>query len=216
MSSMTSSVFALSRRAALLGAVFLAVPAYANAQAIAPDAAKKFIENLGNRTVDVIKAASTAPERSAAFTRIMLDGLDFDTIGTMAIGKLARAATAEQKREYTPLFAAYVIDVAIARFGNLQIKSFGLGSAASQPNGDVKVHTRIVTGERPMEVYWRVRETGGGPKINDIEVEGASLAIHYRGEFERAGVATVPQVIARLKELTKGSTTVAMTQQAMK
>lgn len=199
-------------RAALAGVLFmLAVPA--GAEAIAPDAAKKFIETLGNRTVDVINAPGAAAERRSGFIRIMLDGLDFDAIGTNAIGKIGRGATPEQKREFMPIFAAYVIDVALQKFGDLQNMRFGLGNAAPQPNGDVKVHSRITTGERPMEVYWRVRQAGSGPKINDIEVEGASLAIHYRGEFERAGVATVPQLIARLKELTKGSSTLALTQQ---
>lgn len=211
-----SSIFALSRRAALGGAIVLAFASRANAQAVAPEVARKYIETLGNQVVDIVASTRSAVDRRAAFIRIMLASLDFEQIGNSALGKLARQATQEQKRDFRPLFAAYVIDVAVEKFGNLQQMRFGLGKATPQPNGDVKVYTRVDTGEKPMEVYWRVRDDGGRPRISDIEVEGASLAIHYRGEFERTGVATVPQLIARLKELTKSSGTVTITQQAMR
>ena len=56
-----------------------------------------------------------------------------------------------------------------------------------------------------LSVDWRVHKTPRGPLINDIEVEGYSLAIHYRGEFERVGVSTVPGLIDRLRGMTKDS-----------
>jgi len=191
-------------------------PAQAQGQGIAPEAARKYVENLGNRTVDALKPGAGAQGRNARFAAIMLDTLDFDAIGTQAIGKMARTATPEQKRQFTPLFAAYVIDVAIAKFGDLELKSFGLGSSTAQPNGDARVFTRVNIGEGPIEVYWRVRNTSKGPRVNDIDVAGASLTLHYRGEFERAGVATVPQLIARLRELTKDSKSLPTVQQAMR
>jgi len=210
MSIMTKSTFAL------VGAMLFAIPVAANAEAIHADAARKFVEDLGNRTVDALKLPSSAAERSIGFTGIMLDCLDFDAIGIYALGKLSRVTTPEQLREFTPLFTAYVIDLAIERLGNLQIQSFGLGSVAPQPNGDAKVHTRIITGDRSMEVYWRVRNTGGSAKIIDIEIEGASLAIYYYSEFDRTGPTTVSQLIARLKELTRSSKTLATVQQPVR
>ena len=204
------------KRILLVCAALFAMAGLANAEAIQADTAKKFVADLGNRAVDTQNTPSSAAERKVAFTNIMLDCLDFDAIGMAALGKLARVMTPEQMREFTPLFTAYVIDVTIDRLGGPKIRSFGLGSVALQPNGDAKVYTRITADDRPMNVYWRVHSTGGTAKINDIEIEGASLAIHYHGEFDRAGDATVPQLIARLKELTKSSTTLSALQQQPK
>ena len=148
---------------------------------------------------------------------MMLDSLDFDALGTFAIGKIGRSATPEEKRAFKPLFAAYVIDVAIQRSGDAQLKSFGLGSAAPQPNGDVKVFTRLVTSDpAPMEVHWCVHDSNGQPRIADIEVAGYSLSMHYRGDFERAGIGTMSGAIGRLQELTKASTSLQTVQQALR
>ncbi|MCC7048321.1 MAG: ABC transporter substrate-binding protein [Alphaproteobacteria bacterium] len=202
--------------AVLAGAAFLSIVTSASADAIAPETARSYMEDVGNRTVDLIKSRAGPEDRMRGFVKVMLDSLDFDSIGMASIGRLSRSATPEQKREFTPLFAAYVIDFAIEKFGNLDITKFGLGRAVQQPNGDAKVYTRIDVGDQPMEVYWRVHGTPNGPKINDIELAGASLTIAYRGDFERSGVATVPQLLARLKEVTRGSRSLPMTQQALR
>ncbi len=211
------SKFMMLRRAAIAGAfaaAMIGLAAPAGAQAISPDAAKAFLTALGNRTIDAMKGS--AATRNGEFTKIMLDNLDFDALATFSLGKIARTITPADKREFTVLFAAYVIDVAIEKFGNLQISSFGLGSVTAEPNGDQKVYSRIAAGEKPLEVKWRVHAAAGKPKVNDIEVDGYSLAIHYRGEFERAGLSTVGGLIARLKDLTKASNTLPTVQTALK
>ena len=133
------------------------------------------------------------------------------------LGKMARTITPQDKKEFTRLFAAYVIDVAIEKFGNIHITSFGIGEVKQQPNGDVKVNTAINrSGDKAIAVDWRVKNTEGKPRINDMEIEGYSLSIHYRGEFERAGLSTVPGLIKRLQEMTKDSKAMPAVQQAMK
>lgn len=188
-------------------AVILGIVAALPAQAasVAPEAAKRYMTDLGNRAMDSIAKQPDAATRNRQFIALMLDNLDFDALGTFALGKLARAATPEEKRVYKPLFAAYVIDVAVARFGDLKLQSFGLGSVTPQPNGDAKVYTRLTTDGTPMEVYWRLHDEAGRISINDIEVAGYSLGTHYRGEFERAGVSTVPGLINKLQGLTQQS-----------
>lgn len=207
-------------RAFLIGILALGLggaASRAEAASVTPEAAKQYMTDLGNRAVDTIAKQPDPAARRGAFIAMMLDNLDFDALGSFAIGKIGRSATPEQKREFKPLFAAYVIDVAIQRFGDAQLKSFGLGSATPQPNGDVKVFTRLVTADpAPIEAHWRVHQSNGRLSINDIEVAGYSLAMHYRGDFERAGIGTMPAAIARLQELTKASTSLKTVQQAMR
>ncbi|MCK6449903.1 MAG: ABC transporter substrate-binding protein [Alphaproteobacteria bacterium] len=182
---------------------------------ITPDEATNFIREMGNRTVSVLSQQGDAKARNAAFTAIMLEAMDFEAMALQTLGKMARTVSQNDKKEFTQLFAAYVIDVAIERFGSTKVNSFAIGQLKPQPNGDIKVNT-AVTADKPLNVDWRLHNKAGKPSINDVEVDGYSLVIHYRGEFERAGVSNVPGLIGKLKSLTSNSTALPVVRTAMK
>ena len=210
---------AMARVLAVAAVIGLALAGFgaANAQGIAPDAAKNFINDMGARAVGTLAKQGNIAQRNSEFAMLMVEALDFEALALSTLGKMARTITPADKKEFTRLFAAYVIDVAIEKFGNLQISGFGVGDVKQQPNGDVKVNTAINrTGDKPISVDWRIRNTEGKPRINDMEIEGYSLSIHYRGEFERAGLSTVGGLIKRLQEMTKDSKAMPAVQQAMK
>ncbi len=189
----------------------------AGAQNMAPDQAKQFIADMGNRAVTTLSKQGNPAERNKEFTNLMLEGMDFDSLALATLGKMARTASAPDKKEFTRLFAAYVIDVALEKFGNIQINKVAIGAVKSEPNGDAKVDTMIDrTGDKPLQVAWRVKNVDGKPKVNDMEVESFSLRTHYTGEFERAGVSTVGGLINKLKDLNKNSKAWPVVQQAMK
>lgn len=213
MKSAMAKVFAV---AAVVGMALGGIGA-ANAQSIAPEAAKQFINDMGARAVNLLAQQGNVAQRNVQFATLMVEALDFEALALSTLGKMARTITPADKKEFTKLFAAYVIDVAIDKFGNLQISGFGIGDVKQQPNGDVKVNTAINrAGDKPIVVDWRIRNTEGKPRINDLEIEGYSLSIHYRGEFERAGLSTVQGLINRLQSLTKDSKSMPAVQQAMK
>ena len=202
---------------AALALVLFAVSGSANAQNMAPDQAKQFIADMGNRAVTTLSKQGSAAERNKEFTNLMLEGMDFDSLATASLGKMARTASPPDKKEFTALFAAYVIDVAMEKFGNIQINKFVIGAVKNEPNGDAKVDTVIDrAGDKPLQVAWRVKNVDGKPKVNDMEVESFSLRTHYTGEFERAGVSTVGGLIGKLKDLNKNSKAWPVVQQAMK
>lgn len=189
----------------------------AGAAGIAPDVAARYITDMGNRAVEVLATEGSASVRHQAFAKLILDAIDFDAVAMASLGRMARTVSQHDRREFTQLFAAHVIDVAIERFGNIHIQRFVVDAARPQPNGDVKVHTVIDReGDQALAADWRVRLTEAGPKINDIEVEGYSLVIHYRGEFERGNVSSVPGLISKLKDLTKNSVSLGTVQRELK
>lgn len=202
---------------AVIGWALAAGPQPAVAQGVTPDAAKNFITEMGNRAVATLGKQGDLKQRNAEFTALMLDGMDFQSLAIASLGRMARTASEPDKKEFTRQFAAYVIDVARDKFGNVQISRFAIGATKVEPNGDVKVNTAIErVGDKPLQVDWRVRNADGKPKVNDMEVEGFSLRTHYTGEFERAGVSTVRGLIDKLKDLNKASTAWPVVQQAMK
>lgn len=183
-----------------------APPQTAQPRAVAPETARQFIVDMGDRAVKALADTGEAKRRNDNFAELMIDAIDFDALAVATLGRMARTASGQDRHEFARLFAAHVIDVAIERFGNLQVERVDTGNLRAMPNGNVIVNTVIARkGDAALSVDWRVHRSDAGPRINDIEVEGYSLAIHYRGEFERAGVSTVPGLIARLREMTRNS-----------
>jgi ABC-type transporter MlaC component len=192
-------------RCAALAILAFAPPASA-AEVLAPEAARQFIVAMGERAVGLLGDQGDPAKRNQGFAELMVDAIDFDALAVATLGRMARTASGRDKREFAVLFAAHVIDVAIERFGNLQVEKVATGNLRAMPNGNVIVNTVIDRkADAALSVDWRVHKTPRGPLINDIEVEGYSLAIHYRGEFERVGVSTVPGLIDRLRGMTKDS-----------
>jgi ABC-type transporter MlaC component len=207
--------FALAWYAVLAMTLALSAAA-APPEPLAPEAARKFITAMGDRAVVLLGEKAEAAKRNDNFAELMIDAIDFDALALATLGKMARTASGGDRREFARLFAAHVIDVAIERFGNLKVSRFDAGNLRAMPNGNVMVNTVIErAGDAALNVDWRVHRAAKGPLINDIEVEGYSLAIHYRGEFERAGVSTVPGLIAKLKEMTRNSAALPVVRRRM-
>jgi ABC-type transporter MlaC component len=183
--------------------------------AITADEAKTFINDMGNRTVAVLSQGDVK-KRNDAFTAIMIEAMDFDSMASQCLGKMARTVSPADKKEFTQLFAAYVIDVAIDKFGTTRVNSFKIGDLKSQPNGDIKANTVVAAADKPLNVDWRLHKKDTRVAVNDVEVDGYSLVIHYRGEFERAGVSNVPGLINKLKGLTSNSAALPVVRTAMK
>ncbi len=202
---------------ALCGLIFAFAAATAQAQTIAPESAKKFIQGMGDRTVSALAMQGDPRKRNDAFTNIMLEAIDFDALALATMGRMARTVGPADRLEFTRLFAAHVIDVAIEKFGSIQINKFDIAGIKQMPNGDAMVRTLIDrAGDRSLSADWRVHDAKGAAKINDIEIEGYSLVIHYRGEFERANVSTVPGLIGKLREMTRDSAALPVTRQTLK
>ncbi|MCK6454307.1 MAG: ABC transporter substrate-binding protein [Alphaproteobacteria bacterium] len=156
------------------------------AAAVSPDAAREFINKLGQRTLSVLQAQNISPQqRGAELGRILLDGVDFDIVSMHTLGRFGRRPDSREFQEFSLLFSAYVIDLAIEKFGTMPVQSYSIVSAQSLPNGDVTVHTTVVPGSgQTLNAGWRVRQTAAGPKIIDIVVDGYSMTTHFAGQYQ--------------------------------
>ena len=154
--------------------------------ALSPDLAREFINKLGQRTLAVLQSASMPPQqRSAEIGRILLDGMDFDIVSMHTLGRFGRRPDSKEFREFSLLFSAYIIDLAVEKFGSLPVQSYTINSASALPNGDVTVYTTVVPdGGQSLSAGWRVRGTAAGPKIIDILVDGYSMTTHFNGQYQ--------------------------------
>ena len=208
---------------AVLATATVFAPTGSRAGSANESAATAFVDRLMERTMRLLQANQTMakPERDRELCLLLLEGLDFDHLATASLPrKLARQArqgSAERVKEFTKFFAAYVIDVAIKQFGEISLTGARITRVRAMPNDDVMVFTQIDRqAGGPLNAGWRVRNTNGAPKIVDVEIEGYSLRMHYRGFFERGTSNSVLSgTIEMLRKRVQGTATLAIVAERM-
>jgi phospholipid transport system substrate-binding protein len=168
------------RFAALVVVVLLVQPAHATQ----PDAARQFIAELGDRTIEILEDDSLGlDQRIGEFRELFREGFDVATIGRFVLGRYWRQASEEQQEAYLDLFEDWIVQTYARRFSDYSGETFEIVDV--RPEGDdVQVTTRIVRGDAPaVDVAWRVRERNGTMNIIDVKVEQVSMLATQRDEF---------------------------------
>lgn len=195
---------------ALFALALLQFPAPVQGQqtAITPEAARAFIDKLGVRTLNALQSASLPPQqRGAELGRILLEGIDFDIVSMHTLGRYGRRPDGSDFREFSTLFSAYIIDLAIEKFGAMPIRSYTVSEARAMPNGDAMVNTVVSSdGGNSLNTGWRVRNTPDGPKIIDITVDGYSMVTHFSNQFaDWLSKAGLSGLVTKMRGQTKNS-----------
>jgi phospholipid transport system substrate-binding protein len=197
----------------LLLAAALTVPGIARAaEAGSPDAAAKFIEQLGQEAVDELSRAEVPEEtRRAQFLDLLERGFAVEAISRFVLGRYWRVASAEQQDNFQEVFKRIVAQRFLPLFEGYGREDFTVTGARPDPSQPslYAVRTMIARpgqtggGGPKVEVIWRVRPAGESYEIVDIKAEGVSMAITLRSEYnsaiQRAG-GNVGNLIAMLED----------------
>lgn len=180
------------RMACVAGMVALVLVAPASKSSEVEPAAEnpepaRFIEALAGEALKVLAANQGTPaEREDTFRRLLRDDFAMEKIGRFVIGSHWRKMTPQQQAEYQALFAEWVLNTYSVRLGSYAGEQVRILRTSPAGRRDVIVHTRIVKLDAGdgLTVDWRVRKSGKTFKIIDIYVEGISMAVTQRSEFE--------------------------------
>lgn len=176
----------------LFGAVVLFASGLAQAEKPAsPDrdleAAAAFVSVLANQALDILRQTteSETEKRQAIFQEVLTEGFDLRAIGRLILGKHWRSATKDQRTEYLRLFPDYIIRTYSSMLGGYSDESIQIGRARPKGKADIEVYSRILRGEGPpVPVEWRVRMINKKYRVIDVKVEGVSMVITKRSEFD--------------------------------
>lgn len=152
-----------------------------------PEAAIGFVTTLANQAIDILRQTSEndLDKREAVFRDILIEGFDLRAIGRLILGKHWRAASEKQRDDYLNLFSEYVLRTYSSMLGGYTDESFQIGQARPVGKADIEVESRIVSSEGPpVPVEWRVRMINQKYKVIDVKVEGVSMVITKRSEFD--------------------------------
>ena len=102
--------------------VLFLFPSVASAQTD-PQAAARFISELGDKAVEVLQDQSTTLEsREERLRGIVAESMDISTIGEFAVGKSWDRASQDEKEEYMELFSVYLLQIYTQRLGDIPVK----------------------------------------------------------------------------------------------
>jgi len=188
---------------ALIASLLLALPVHA--QQLGPD------ELVRKVTSDVLESIQSDRQLQAGDRKKMLalaeqkvlPHVDFEEAVKLAAGKTWQSATPEQRQRLASEFRSMLIRVysaAIDTYRGQTMKVLPL----RMPPGATEVTVRnqyLRQGRPPVPVEYAMKKTPEGWKIYDIVIEGVSLVLTYRAEFEQvARTAGIEGLIKRLQE----------------
>lgn len=175
------------KRWLLAGLFFFAPPALA--QELGPE------ELVKKMTGDVMAAIQSdkqlaAGDRQKAVRLAeekILPHIDFEEATRLAVGRAWREASPEQRKRLVAEFRAMLVRTYSNALGSYEGQEMRVLPSRVKP-GDTEATVRnqfVRPGGKPLPIDYQMRKTGNGWKIYDITVEGISLVLTYRSEFDQ-------------------------------
>lgn len=197
------SISSAMRLFPILLSILLAAPALA--QEIAPD---ELVRKVTADVLDAIKAdkqlqAGDRKKALALAEQKILPHVDFREAAHLATGQAWQGATPEQQDRIVGEFRAMLVRIYsnainVYRGQTMKVLPVRLAPGAT----DVTVRNQYLSpGQPPVPVEYSMKKEPGGWMIYDIAVDGVSLVLTYRSEFEQVTKASgIDGLIKRLKE----------------
>jgi len=177
----------MSKVLAFFGALALAATAWAQ-QDIAPD---QLVQKITDEVLAAIKsdkqlAAGDKQKAVKLAEEKVLPYIDFDQATRLAVGRAWSQASPEQKKRLVGEFRNMLVRTysnAISTYEGQTLKV--LPARGKQDPEETVVRTQFVrAGGQPLPIDFSMRKTDQGWKVFDITVEGVSLVLTYRSEFD--------------------------------
>jgi len=173
------------RRPALLVLATAFVVGLFGAPVRAADDTQAFVQGIGDRVVEVLKQDLPQAEVEQQLNQVWLDAFDVEGIGRAVLGRNWTKATEAQRQDYMDVFPHYVAKLYSIQFSDYSGETFVVNGSKPGAGGDTIVNAQIDRpGGEPIKVDFVLKQGGPGPKIKDVKVEGVSLLVTKRSEFD--------------------------------
>jgi len=191
-------------------AFFFAVPALG--QELGPE---ELVKKVTSEVMEAIQsdkqlAAGDKQKAMKLAEEKILPLVDFEEATRLAVGRGWAQANAEQKKRLVTEFRNMLVRTysnAISAYQGQTMKV--LPSRAKPADAEATVRNQFIRpGGKPVLIDYSMRKTGEGWKIYDIVVEGVSLVLTYRSEFD--AIVKQDGVDGLIRRLTQKNTPAAV------
>lgn len=165
-----------------------------------------FVRTLAQEATEVVADEGLSrSERRTAMARMLEDYFDLDLIGRVVLGQHWRKASTEEQRDYRDVFKAYLLATYGRRFETYAGETLTVGRVVDDGADGVSVSSRL---NRPqaaaITVAWRLRRDGETWRVVDLIVEGVSMVMTHRSEFDavvRQGGGRIAALLDKLRAM---------------
>jgi phospholipid transport system substrate-binding protein len=192
-----------SRRLVLSLAAAMAAASLSVTPAVADDGPAQLIQTVANQVIQIVKAAK-GPDREAAIQKILTTNFDMGYMGRAALGTHWDATTPPERERYLVAVASAEAHAYSERFGQYAGQTLAVGRVTSRGAGISIVDSKLNQSEGPpISLQWEIRDTGQGLRITDVKVEGVSMVMTRRSDFNSYIQGHGGQVEPLIQELEK-------------
>lgn len=141
---------------------------------------KALIEDLGNRSIATLTNSNdSSAVIEANFLKLFDEGFDVKNIASFVMGRYWKQATPAQQDRFVKIFRDRVKKAYASRFKEYKGVKFDVGKVSQRGDSDIVETTIQKPGSPKTDVEWRVKNG----KIHDVKVEGVSMSVTMRDDY---------------------------------
>jgi phospholipid transport system substrate-binding protein len=122
-------------------------------------------------------------EREVEIARVLHDNFDLGYMARAALGAHWGEATAQQRTRFVAALEASEARAYTERLGVLANYNVTVERVTVRADGGWTVESSATGGPMPIKLAWDVRDSGQGPRIVDVKVEGVSMFATRHSEY---------------------------------
>jgi phospholipid transport system substrate-binding protein len=167
-----------SRRVVLQFVATVAVFTAVVGPAVAADPAQ-IVQRTAQQVIEIVKT-KTGADRQAAILGVLQANFDMPAMARVALGTHWNTATEQERARFLKAVATAEARAYSERFGQYGGQTLTIGKVTPRTNGAIIVDSRLnQTSGQPIKLEWEVR----GDRITDVKVEGVSMVMTRRSDF---------------------------------
>ena len=147
------------------------------------DAAKERLETAINEVMAVASRSSGDRELAEDLRPVLLKYISFDVLTRRAVGPGWSKFTEAQKQEVVRMFTTLTIRTYSSKITPGERPVIEIKNATNPAPGRVEINTSVLYQGKRTAVVYRMEEAEGW-RITDIVIEGVSMILNYRTQFD--------------------------------
>lgn len=142
-----------------------------------------FVNNLADDVItNILTADVSREEKLDRFRTKFTRALDLKNIGQFVLGVYWRKSGPVEREAFLEAFMDFTTKTWADRFGLYQGQKIVFSGVRNAERNQLYVDSTIQNNP-PVEVVWRLKQKDDSYRIIDIIVEGVSMAMSYRNEY---------------------------------
>lgn len=174
---------------------------------------QRLVEETAEKMLTTLKAEKEAVKKDsdrlyALVDEIVLPHFDFELMAKRVLGKYWRDASAEERARFTDAFRGLLVRTyanSLTEYTEQKINYLPMRRESG--NQRVEVRSEVEqAGRQPIQINYRLVQTGSEWKVYDVTINNVSLVTNYRSSFaneiDRGGLGAL---ISKIDSKNKGA-----------